>query len=70
MIQESYDQTRQKQVKDVSDSSVAKERNYRDLLERASFKLGYKVVHILISEQESLFVLQILSFIDINGALA
>ena len=34
MIQESYDQTRQKQVKDVSDSSVAKERlgNYRDLL--------------------------------------
>ena len=70
MIQESYDQTRQKQVKDVSDSSVAKERNYRDLLERESFKLGYKVVHILISEQESLFVLQILSFIDINGALA
>ena len=69
MIQESYDQTRQKQVKDVSDSSVAKERNYRDLLERESFKLGYKVVHILISEQESLFVLQILSFIDINGAL-
>ena len=70
MIQESYDQTRQKQVKDVSDSSVAKERNYRDLLERESFKLGYKVVHILISEQESLFVLQILSFIDINGTLA
>ena len=33
MIQKSYDQTRQKQVKDVSDSSVAKERNYRDLLE-------------------------------------
>ena len=37
---------------------------------RASFKLGYKIVHILISEQESFLVLQILSFIDINGALA
>ena len=40
------------------------------ICKRASFKLGYKVVHILISKQESLFVLQILSFIDINGALA